>query len=271
MVKKLSKSERQKGFTIIELLVVISIIALVCSILIPVLGRARKQGFAVICLCYADAYEGYAMPCYESADDTYWWGEKLDNGIDHKAGFLWPYLRAELEKNSVYECPAQRYGSYRQQAKPPSVPDGPEWITSTYGYNGYYLCPQKSAWPNIGYRPWKKITTVDGPDKVIAFADTMLDWDHTEPGCSLTNTALLDPPFILSSGRRRWRRNLYPTTCFRHSGRANVVFVDGHCKAMEPWGKIASKTGRTGSVSEDNAPHYVPDYESWPVKRRKRR
>ena len=282
MMRSLSESEKQKGFTVIELLVVIGIIALICSILIPVLGRAKKQGFSVMCLnnlrqlgfaflCYADVYEGYAMPCYETAQDSYWWGRKLEYGIDHKAGFLCPFLSSELEKNSVYECPAQPYNSYRLQAKPPSEPEGPQWITSTYGYNGYYLCPGKSAWPNISYRPWQKITTVECADKVIVFADAMIDWDHTEPGCILTNSALLDPPYILSSDRRRWMKNDYPTTCFRHNNRANVVFVDGHCRPMEHWKKYISERGKIGSVSKDNAPHYVPDYETWPVKRRKRR
>jgi len=271
---------RAKGFTLVELLVVISIISLLMTILLPSLSRARSQARASVCMSnlrqigfvvylYANDYDGYLPPAYEPDNSTHWWGQKLSDGIDHTKGFVWPYLRSELKKKSVYECPAQRYGSYRLQTKPPSEPDDPKWITSTYGYNGYYLSPEKSAWwPSIHHRPWQKITTVIKPAEVFAFADTLLDRDSTGKQPNVENNALLDPPYLYKSGK--WEKNTHPTTCFRHNERVNVVFVDGHCKPMDLQGaEYTSPKAKIGSVGKINAPHYVPDYEQWLQGRRK--
>ena len=257
---------------------VISITAVMMAVMLPVLGAVRGRAKAIVCasnlrqlgfafISYADNYDGFAMPT-KGQTDQYWWGKITDEGIDHKAGFLWPYLASELKEKSIYECLQQRFGSYKLQGKPPGEQDSRKWITSTYGYNGYYLCPPHSGWEfdlNIRNRPWQKITTVISPKEVFAFADTLIDLNG-----QIQNMALLDPPKLYPDTGSEWPKNQSPTTCFRHNDRTNVVFVDGHCETMGlEGGEYTSPKAKIGSVGKDNAPHYVPDWRQWPVSGRR--
>lgn len=273
------KSKAYEGFTLVELLVVMSIISILLSVLLPALKTVRQQGQAVICMnnvkqlglaftMYGQDYNGYTMPAASS--NIYWWGKKLSDGIDHKQGFVWPYLKSELGGKSVFECPAQPYGSYHLQGVPHKQPDGPKWITSTYGYNGYFLCPPQSGWYNLP-GPWQKIINVSTPSMVLVFADTLIDLDTTGKNPVLKNNFSLDPPELYRKETGRWFLNESPTTCFRHNEKTNAIFVDGHCESMTIQGaEYMSPLAKIGSIGTNNAPYYVPNYRQWPMPNRRR-
>ncbi len=130
-------------------------------------------------------------------------------------------------------------------------------ITSTFGYNGYYLSPASSGWSAIAGRPWQNLDRMKNTSPVFTFADAALPW-----GLGVKNTALLDPPSLFMGGL--WYTNLSPTTSFRHNGFTNAAHVDGHVASLRPQGgKIVSAQQQIGSVGAENDPHYVPDWRDW--------
>lgn len=263
----------RRAFTLVELLVVIAILAMLVAALVPSLHGARLRALQVKCISnqrqlgqalqmYAHEFRGRALPLAYTHSSVigdgpsiFWWGTDEAGEVNHTRGFIWHYLNSDLRNSGVFECPAQPWGTYAAQGQARAV-------TSTYGYNGYFLSPpHATAWSaTIGHRPWQRIDQIRRPDKVLAFADTLIVLAG-QP----RNTALLDPP-MLFQGAHSWTRNLSPTTSFRHVGRTAAVFVDGHASVIGVERGRSSAAGGDapiGSIGPDNDPHYVPDWRDW--------
>ncbi len=264
-----------KGFSLVELLVVIAVIALLIGLLVPALSTAREAARQTACTSnqrqmvigwtlYAGDYKDRAMPlAYWSLRDIgtgptiYWWGTNESKSVDYARGFLTPYLSSGHGRGTVYECPAQPWGSYRAQG-------GAKQPTSTYGYNGYFLSPAKTpGWgEQIGFRPWRRTFEILQPSLLMVFADTLL------PGSTVSNTALLDPPLLFEDGT--WIRNESPTTAFRHSriadqfGGCVTARADGGADAVRgnPAWRVNTST-YIASIGLVNDPCYVPDWNTW--------
>lgn len=273
----------RRAFTLIEVLVVLGVVALLSGLLLPALAGARGSARATQCLSnlrqlaiawtsYAGAYADRAMPlaAWEAPDlvdgqQVFWWGTHgtLDTPPDHARGFIAPFLDASLARASVFECPAQPWGTYRAQGP------GARWITSTYGYNGYYLSPSRTpGWgAAISRRPWRRLSEIARPSDLLVFADTLL------PGRTPSNNALLDPPMLYSGGTPgsgRWTPNPSPTTCFRHQkDRAGIGAVvaaraDASAAATRARPEWLTHLGLgVGSMGTTNDPAYIPDWCEW--------
>ncbi|HNS22712.1 MAG TPA: type II secretion system protein [Sedimentisphaerales bacterium] len=123
----------QGGFTLVELLVVIAVIAILLAVFIPALRRARERGQRVVCLgnlrqltiawtAYADQHDGDLVPGRAYGTETVtdhhdrsiylgWMGrafcypESRSELVENpNKGALWPYLR----NVDVYRCPRGR-------------------------------------------------------------------------------------------------------------------------------------------------------------------
>ena len=110
------KRSRQNGFTLVELLVVIGIIALLIAILMPALSAAREHAKRVQCmsnlrqltwawLMYTNEHKGRfcssEVQTFIPSKGVWSWIADTPSGHDIPDGRLWPYLKAL----PVYFCP----------------------------------------------------------------------------------------------------------------------------------------------------------------------
>jgi prepilin-type N-terminal cleavage/methylation domain-containing protein/prepilin-type processing-associated H-X9-DG protein len=230
---------RKKAFTLTELLIVISVIALLMAILMPALAAARSRGRALACksnlrqlllagIGYAtendDSYVPAASDMWDNAGLHRWHGlrETLDAPFDPLKGPLAGYLT----DGRVKDCPAKA-----------DFLKGKDWSTNFeqgcggYGYNMTYIGSR--LWQNgvCSIEAWKasyssttRIAEVTAPGRTLMFADTAIAKDRRY----LIEYSFAEPPFTVRNGLPVTDFYMSPSIHFRHNTQANIGWADGH-------------------------------------------
>ena len=187
-----------RGFTLIELLVVMAVIAILASLLLPVLSSARQKARASECA--SNLRQLFLATTFYAEDD----GDRLP--------FAW------------YDDPDPKINSFYSLLMP---------VIFGIGFDGYedfqlrvYSCPTRMTEPLVGLNPVRISFGMNAHNSV----------DYPSPETRhLTQAQLSDPSFRALIADIPYGWNHPPLRGFgtnhagyKHRGRANLVFFDGH-------------------------------------------
>jgi prepilin-type N-terminal cleavage/methylation domain-containing protein/prepilin-type processing-associated H-X9-DG protein len=243
---------RRSGFTLIELLIVITIISVLVGMLMPALFAAREQARSASCRARLNQL-GQAVSIYGLDHDQFlpacadWTGKQffgLYKGPLERVDFSKGYLSDAVGQDAeVWQCPS--FTDFMPRAQGPCA---------GYAFNYHYLneMVESGNWWDPDYKYWwrgKLESTIRAHSTTALFGDSARNWMGP-----LEENWFWTPP----SEARAWPGWETAYTHFRHLGRANVVFADGHVSSMQPDPSVPLDQDMLGVMCDTSDYYFTP-------------
>ncbi len=240
----------KKRFTLIELLIVISIIAILAGMLLPALNSARDKAKSIKCLSNLKQI-GYAYTQYVSTYNDYY--PTAQNGSQ-----LWQQMFVTDQgcTEKVFVCPSEN-----------SVYYAPVQKTNHYGYPLYMLGTFGQESP----RMYRKLTLLvrNGANSETILSTGSVPTQSGESGGNLhSDMTRTGAPYIFrpDSGKYYplYKDCYYYAPYARHRLRANILFFDTHVGDLDGRQLVLSKYWQPFVIAGSGSQNMIDD--TWSTK-----
>lgn len=246
-----ARRHRNPAFTLVELLVIVSLIAMLLGIALPALSRARQVARLNVCLAHlreqAHVLGEYAVDMRGAVPPWLIQDEVIENGMRRViresliGQFLEEWLRGIPHRPDEQASEEQPHGIWRCPSVRPTTRTESAYRRVHYATNAYifpvvqyiidgrvrYETYMHPGWEQThGGQRWHRTDSVARPADILALADLPLQWHETGTAHLHENTTIENIYQIVDSPLF----DKYTLSAHRALGKINAVFFDGHAE-----------------------------------------